>query len=109
MKRCRISSAFTTSDAPPGRSALPVVSDGATCPALANSDGISAPGHPRPGAFSRPGVIPHMLACCSPGCRMISPAPELNASGAHVIGSMASPRRRRDSSPRVSPLYSIAY
>ena len=34
-------------------------------------------------------------AARAPAHSTTSPSPELNASGAHVIGSMATPRRRR--------------
>ncbi|WP_425264252.1 amino acid permease [Streptomyces bungoensis] len=56
-----------------------------------------------------PGSMPHRASCVCPGSRVIRPSPELNASGAHVIGSTPRPVRRRSASGSVSPVKISTY
>ncbi len=47
---------------------------------------------------------PHVPSHCWPGSSTISPRPDRSASGAQVIGSMATARRRSSARPSVSPV-----
>jgi hypothetical protein len=49
------------------------------------------------------GSNPHAASKLSPDSRTRRPSPLRNMSGAHVMGSIARPRRRRLGSPKVSP------
>src|SRR3954451_18892232 len=54
------------------------------------------------GTHGLPARRPHLAVTVTPGSRISSPAPELNASGAQVIGSIAMPARARAGSSTAS-------
>ncbi len=60
-----------------------------------------------PVAGDHRGRIPHCALHSCPGCRSITSLPVRSAFGGQVIGSMATARRRRDTSGSVSPVYTI--